>query len=94
MDVEGFELPILSKLVDSGVACKIHMMFMELHGNPWMYPVYIEPNVTIPNKRVAVQYFKGLNTKLRNAGCQQFMLRDSEKFLHDGKPYPTPPPAG
>jgi len=94
MDVEGMELPILTKMVNSGVACKIHKLFLELHGSEHMYPVYIEPDVNIKGPAAARKYFHRLNKKLAAANCSTFMLRDSEKFLMDGKPYPIPPRRG
>jgi len=90
MDIEGLELPLLTHMVLTGVACHMHTLILELHRSRNFGAVHMKNNITLSNKTDKVHYFRELNDVLSAGGCSKFRIADSEAYLHDGRPLPRP----
>ena len=88
MDIEGHELPILTRFVLTGVACEVFEVFLEVHK--LLHPVQLKSNITLETESDILKYFAQLRKVVQAGGCVNFRVHDSEMYREDGKPLPVP----
>eukprot|EP00929_Paragymnodinium_shiwhaense_P102354 TRINITY_DN65568_c0_g1_i1.p1 TRINITY_DN65568_c0_g1~~TRINITY_DN65568_c0_g1_i1.p1 ORF type:complete len:369 (-),score=58.39 TRINITY_DN65568_c0_g1_i1:546-1652(-) len=86
IDVEGLELPILVRLLATGVLCHVDFTFLELHR--WSSVSHTRNGLTMQGENDITAYGTWIDKLSRFAGCSPVVEWDSEAYMKDGKPLP------
>mmetsp|Transcript_3254 Transcript_3254/g.5837 ORF Transcript_3254/g.5837 Transcript_3254/m.5837 type:complete len:198 (+) Transcript_3254:3-596(+) len=86
MDIEGFEMRVLTRMLLTGAACHLDLVFLEYHN----YGIPMN-NGEVYHGDSQLELYEGIRKIMKAGGCKgNFTRWDYEGFLHDGKPLPTP----